>query len=45
MFGSLREAATGAFKRLRQVGDDVVDMLDPDRQPDIARRDAGIALL
>ena len=43
--GGLGQGPAGTIKRLGQIGDDVVDMLDPHRQPYIARGHAGIALL
>ena len=45
LFGRRAQRAGGGIERLRQVGDDVVDMLDPHRQPHIAFGHTGIALL
>ena len=45
LFGRRAQRAGGGIERLRQVGDDVVDMLDPHRQPHIALGHTGIALL
>src|SRR5687767_14751566 len=44
LLGGERNLARGA-ERLVEIGDDVVDMLDADRQPDIIVRDAGRQLL
>ena len=43
-----RGGQTGSLsdrKRLIEIGEDVVDMLDADRQPNVAFRDAGLRLL
>ena len=45
LFGRRTQRAGGSIERLRQVGDDVVDMLDLHRQPHIALVQTGIALL
>ena len=43
--GRDRDDSAGGVQRLRQIRQDVVDMLDPDRQPDIARGHARRFLL
>ena len=45
LFGCRAQRAGGSIERLRQVGDDVVYMLDPHRQPHITIGHTGIALL
>jgi hypothetical protein len=47
-FGPARQLAARRLRgrqRLIEVGDDVVDVLNADRQPDIAVGDAGLRLL
>lgn len=45
LLSRLGQRASDGIQRLRQVGDDIIDMLDAHRQPYIALGHAGIPLV